>query len=471
MSIKAKTLLSEFAALLKSTLQADELSLLLCTEGGSSSDPLLMHHGTEAPLPELADPTAIDSFLAAQTTPETGAPTHAVASQRDGASLVPITFRELLERHSASEREVNERRSAPNITTAPTIDGTIWVAVENEAVCARLLQLLNEPDNDASSARWLGLSAKLAWSTYQLTEALRDPVSLLHDRVELQLFLDRAIAAALAHQQDLSLVLINPDDFGMINYRYGREQGDQAIREIAAALEARLRKTDGVFRYAGGVFAAVLPATNHEQCARAVEEIRRHLTHSTYVSGAEHFTFSIGASTLVTASEPAAGNDTARGETKVPQPDAKGLLRCTDTALHRARLSGGGCAVTTIFPEGIDGGAGDSPLQGVFTTDTEKDYRNMLLLWETIGLVTRIAEPQAMAVALIDRLAVGFQPDRLVLLEVVDQTGTGSVLASNVRDAAAPGGRSSGLEVGPERTAAAADYPCADNWPNGTVAR
>ena len=87
-----------------------------------------------------------------------------------------------------------------------------------------------------------------------------------------------------------------------------------------------------------------------------------------------------------------------------------------------------------------------NPLSGVFTADTEKDYRNMLLLWETVALISSHPEPTEMAAAMIDRLATGFQPDRIVLYGV-NEAFELNQMASNIRDDAAADGRSTGQSV------------------------
>ncbi len=429
--MEAASLLREFAVLVRDEFNAAGVSLLLCTEPADARDLLLVHDGRGEPLPELANSSTAEQLLAGAKTDNQGdaGPVTWRASSRSGGLLVRMTLREILSRTTASAREENERRSVPDIAPAPADDGTVWFGLDACDDSERFFDWLAGSGTDTGT--WVSIGTRLAWSVYQLNEALQDPVSQLHDRIELQLFLNRAIAASEEQGQALSLLLVNPDDFNMVNHRYGREQGDLAIREIAATLTNRLRRTDGIFRYAGAIFALVLPATGREHCRRAVEKLRQHLTGTAYVDGQEHFTFSMGATTL-----------TVEGLNE-NRPDAAKLLRSADAALNRARLSGGARAIMTEFPDGAEGGAGVSPLHGVFTTNTEKDYRNMLLLWETIGLVTQSSEPEAMAKALIDRLALGFQPDRIVLLNVDD----GRVLASNVRDAAAVEGRSSGREV------------------------
>ena len=54
------------------------------------------------------------------------------------------------------------------------------------------------------------------------------------------------------------LILVNPDDFNVINQRFGRDVGDAAIREIGERLRATARRTDFAFRYGAAVFGLLL---------------------------------------------------------------------------------------------------------------------------------------------------------------------------------------------------------------------
>lgn len=427
--MKVQKLLEQFAHQVASRLGVDALSVLLCPEPVGAHDLMLAHsHGAPA-LPELASADVAGTFVRAAG-PSTS-PVVMYAGATAGA-LVSVTLRDILTRSSAVVRTSGERRREPGINNAPETDGSVWFGLSDAAAAQRLCAWLEE--DSGADASWLRLTTRLAWSSYQLADTAHDPVSQLHERIELQLFLNRAIAAAQAHNQALSVLLLNPDDFSMINHRYGRDQGDLAIREVATTLLGCLRKTDGVFRYAGAIFGVVMPATDSGQCQQAIRKLRQQLDAARFVDGAEQLTFSMGATTWTPVPD------------ETHEVDAATLLRCADTALNRARLSGGAQAVASEYPDGMDTGNVTSPLHGVFTTDTEKDYRNMLLLWETIGLIGAGGEPDAMAGALVDRLALGFQPDRIVLLQVANGTATQPV-ATNVRDPDTPDGRASGREL------------------------
>ena len=66
---------------------------------------------------------------------------------------------------------------------------------------------------------------------------------------------------AARYSRALSLLLVDLDDLRGLNDRLGRAAGDFALVSVAAALVAGARSVDLVGRWAGGVFALLLPET------------------------------------------------------------------------------------------------------------------------------------------------------------------------------------------------------------------
>jgi len=435
--MRAPILIQDFLTALRNEYGAASATMLLHMEPVDRQSILLVSDDLAEPMAELMNEDAAWELISdwqKHRTADGLSPVTQMKVDRSDALLIRIEFDNIMARPKSVRRNVNERRSQPDINTAPTIDGALWIALvgceQPETVVDDLRLGLESSDPGNAAARLRVLAAKLAWSNYQLTTALQDPVSQLPGRMDFQVFLKRAIAAARQHEQFISLLLVNPDDFSMINHRYGREQGDKAVREIADVLARCLRGTDGVFRYGGAVFGVVLPATDLEQCRAAAEKVRKQLTTRPYLDEDEHLIFSMGAAV--------AGPEEFRGQVV----EAADMLKSADGALNRAKLSGGGRVIVCGMGDSDIDGESLNPLGGIFTADTEKDYRNMLLLWETVGLVSGSSEPGAMAKALVDRLATGFQPDRIALF-AVDGDGETSPMAINIRDEAAKDGRSS----------------------------
>lgn len=68
----------------------------------------------------------------------------------------------------------------------------------------------------------------------------------LHDRLRL------AFNEAARYQQCLSLIMLDVDNFKMVNDRWGHPAGDEVLREVSAILKETLRESDVSLRFADG---------------------------------------------------------------------------------------------------------------------------------------------------------------------------------------------------------------------------
>ena len=76
---------------------------------------------------------------------------------------------------------------------------------------------------------------------------------------------------------ELGLVLIDLDDFKLVNDTYGHPQGDVVLREVARVLRESSREIDHPARYGGEELAAVLPGTDLEGAFNRAERVRERI--------------------------------------------------------------------------------------------------------------------------------------------------------------------------------------------------
>jgi diguanylate cyclase (GGDEF)-like protein/PAS domain S-box-containing protein len=76
--------------------------------------------------------------------------------------------------------------------------------------------------------------------------------NLFHDRLAL------AMATARRTRQGFAVLSVDIDHFKRVNDSFGHDAGDELLRQIAARLQACLRKTDTVARMGGDEFVAIL---------------------------------------------------------------------------------------------------------------------------------------------------------------------------------------------------------------------
>jgi diguanylate cyclase (GGDEF)-like protein len=79
-----------------------------------------------------------------------------------------------------------------------------------------------------------------------------------------------------------AVVLLDIDDFHLINRRFGQEQGDAVLQAVGHMLLLNLRNEDLLCRYAGDRFAILMPETslaNAESCAQHLCFMLAHMQH------------------------------------------------------------------------------------------------------------------------------------------------------------------------------------------------
>jgi diguanylate cyclase (GGDEF)-like protein/PAS domain S-box-containing protein len=101
-------------------------------------------------------------------------------------------------------------------------------------------------------------------------QARRDILTGLPNRRVFSEHLRQAMARARRHPQTLAVMYVDLDGFKAVNDRLGHAAGDKLLVEVAARLEAAVRKTDCVCRLAGDEFTIILEGAGHPSEVRRV---------------------------------------------------------------------------------------------------------------------------------------------------------------------------------------------------------
>ncbi len=86
--------------------------------------------------------------------------------------------------------------------------------------------------------------------------------------------LRQEVSRCQRYGQELSVVIVDVDNFTSLNARYGQNAGDQVLKRVAALLGRISRDVDFLARIGGDEFAVLLPETNHAGGRVFAERVR-----------------------------------------------------------------------------------------------------------------------------------------------------------------------------------------------------
>jgi diguanylate cyclase (GGDEF)-like protein/PAS domain S-box-containing protein len=157
-------------------------------------------------------------------------------------------------------------------------------------------------------------------------QAIRDPLTGLHNRRFFEEVAALEIARALRRAEPISVLILDVDHFKRINDDHGHDAGDLALQRVAGQLRRHAREADLVCRFGGEEFVCVLTGADHDTALVRAEEWRAVIERTEIVTAAGtvlHCTVSIGVASLVD-----------RGETMAS------ALKRADAALYEAKRRG-----------------------------------------------------------------------------------------------------------------------------------
>ena len=171
--------------------------------------------------------------------------------------------------------------------------------------------------------------SELVHTADQLRElATIDDLTKLPNRRQFLTALDGEFARALSHDWPLSVVMIDADNFKLINDRHGHSVGDDVLRVIADRFRGSVRKGDILGRVGGEEFAAALTEIDMPGALKTAERLCREVAAEPFEVGDECLTITVSVGVAARRAQ-----ETDPGE----------LLRLADRALYAAKAAGRNC--------------------------------------------------------------------------------------------------------------------------------
>jgi diguanylate cyclase (GGDEF)-like protein/PAS domain S-box-containing protein len=106
-------------------------------------------------------------------------------------------------------------------------------------------------------------------------QAIRDSLTGCFNRRYLDETLERELWRARREGYPLALLILDLDHFKQINDTYGHQAGDEALKEVARALQADTRHEDVLCRYGGEEFVILMPRMPLEIATQRAERWRQ----------------------------------------------------------------------------------------------------------------------------------------------------------------------------------------------------
>ena len=130
---------------------------------------------------------------------------------------------------------------------------------------------------------------------YQEKLANTDPLTGAYNRRYLNEFSYEYLKIVKRENKDLSLLLLDLDDFKNINDTFGHEIGDIVIKQLVEISKSSIRESDLIIRFGGDEFIILLPNTNIQSARFVANKIINKITE--YNKNKEfNFSISVGIS-------------------------------------------------------------------------------------------------------------------------------------------------------------------------------
>ena len=186
-------------------------------------------------------------------------------------------------------------------------------------------KLFNQKDLEFITS--LANQAAIAIDNAKLYElATKDGMTKLYIYRHFYTLLENEIRRCSRYKRNMSLIMMDIDNFKRINDTYGHLTGDTILKNLAIVLQESVRKIDIPARYGGEEFVVILPETDKEDACIIAERIRKNVSQIVVkVNETQDLspTISVGVAQYSTDGQ-----------------EAKELINAADTALYYSKHNG-----------------------------------------------------------------------------------------------------------------------------------
>jgi len=118
-------------------------------------------------------------------------------------------------------------------------------------------------------------ASKLQIINKKLQQSVRiDPLTQLYNRAYLEEITKLIVAQSTRTMIPYGILIVDMDQFNLINYSYGTVVGDEVIKAMAHNIDENIREGDILIRYGGDAFAVILYDYEEDEVYSVAEAIR-----------------------------------------------------------------------------------------------------------------------------------------------------------------------------------------------------
>jgi len=211
----------------------------------------------------------------------------------------PPSHIEILKRYHPDDRLISQTAHANSLITGEKYE--LDVRIELPGGSTRYCQIVGQPVTNEVGAvvRFLGTAMDITERKLAEQAALEASIALeyqkqalevanarleslatsdgltgLKNRRALDAHLEYEFARSNRYQVDLSVILLDIDNFKNYNDSFGHQAGDDVLRDVAAILTHCTRESDIIARYGGEEMCIVLPETDTDAAHHIAERLR-----------------------------------------------------------------------------------------------------------------------------------------------------------------------------------------------------
>ncbi len=173
-----------------------------------------------------------------------------------------------------------------------------------------------------SSFQWNVIKRKQYLSDKELIKlTITDALTGIFNRKKFDEELEKWIQYASRYQTNISLIILDLDNFKTINDNFGHLIGDKIILDMVNLIKSIIRQTDVFARWGGEEFTILLPHTQIDEAMELAERLREAIEGYSF-NNVDEVTCSFGVASLL------------------PDDDAHSLLHRADLLLYQAKKDG-----------------------------------------------------------------------------------------------------------------------------------